>query len=339
VFTVTDVIQSKIWVFVEQRQGRLAEVGLEMLGKAMALAETAKWKVAAVLVGDQLASLAQNLLSFGTDEVVVIEDPLLADYCNQAYVKALEAPIRAHKPEVLLLGATALGTDLAPRLAARLRTGLSAHCIDLDLTSDGEIFAVVPGWGGHIMAKVSCPRTRPQMATVMPGVFAVPEPGARSGKIVIVKPDISPQDITYRVLETRREEIPKSGLQAAEVVVAGGWGIGSKPDWHYVEDLASALNGAVGATRPPVDEGWADEKQMIGQSGITVRPRLYIGVGISGHMHHLVGLKSTELTVAINSDPKAAIFHYCDLGLVGDFKEILPVLVKAIKAYSGSEMK
>jgi len=334
---VTEIVESKIWVFVEQRQGRIADVGLEILGKAAELRQSVQGKVAGVLVGSNLDALADQVLCYGVDEVLVADDPLLADYCNQAYVKAIEAAVKSWQPEIFLLGATAMGTDLAPRLAARLRTGLSAHCIDLHLTADGDLLSVVPGWGGNVMARVSCPRTRPQVATVMPGVFDLPEAGEARGRKISIETGLQQDDITYRTVEVRREETPKGGLETAEVVVAGGWGVGTKADWRYIEELASVLNGAVGATRPPVDEGWAEEHGMIGQSGRTVRPRLYIGVGISGHMHHLVGLKNPELMVAINSDPNAAIFNHCHLGLVGDFKQIVPALIETIKSYSSTQ--
>lgn len=331
---MSGTVESKIWVFAEQRRGKLAEVSVELLGKARSLADKVSWKVAAAVVGHEIARLADELFCYGAEEVLAVDDPLLAEYCNQTYVKALEAAVREFSPEVLLIGATAMGTDLAPRLAARLRTGLSAHCIDLDITSDGGLLSIVPGWGGNLMAQITCPRTRPQAATVMPGVFPTPERIEARGRLILIDAKLEPADLAYRVVETRREDAAASGLETAEVVVAGGWGVGSKANWRRVEELAAALNAAVGATRPPVDEGWAEEGQMIGQSGRTVRPKLYIGVGVSGHMHHLVGLKAPEFSVAINSDPNAAIFTYCDLGLVGDFKEIVPALIEALKAYS-----
>jgi electron transfer flavoprotein alpha subunit len=219
---LTDTIESKIWVFVEQRQGRVADVGLELLSKAGILAEQLQWKVAAVLIGSDLAYLTDQVLLYGVDEVIVADDPLLADYCNQAYVKAIEGPLRAFQPDVFLLGATAMGTDFAPRLAARLRTGLSAHCIDLEVAENGDLMSVVPGWGGNIMARVCCPCTRPQMATVMPGVFGLPQKGAAKGKVITLKPGISAGDLSYHVMEVRREDVTTSGLQSAEIVVAGG---------------------------------------------------------------------------------------------------------------------
>ncbi len=333
--SMQQVIEGKIWVFVEQRRGQIAEVGLELLGKARELAGQTGWKVAAVLVGHGMRTLAERVSAYPADEVIVADDPLLAEYCNQSYVKALEPAIREFRPEVFLIAATYMGTDLAPKLAARLRTGLSAHCIDLHLTEDGQLLSVVPGWGGNVLARISCPRTRPQFATVMPGIFAVPEPSGSTARIIDLHPRLAASDVTYTIVEMRKEESTGSGLETAEVVIAGGWGVGSKADWKHVEELASLLGGAVGATRPPVDEGWAREKQMIGQSGVTVRPRLYIGIGISGHMHHLVGLRKPDLMVAVNSDPSAAIFDHCDLALVGDYREVVPALIKAIKAYSG----
>jgi electron transfer flavoprotein alpha subunit len=330
---VSERVQSKIWVLAEQKQGQLAGVGLELLGKALELAHSVGWKVASVLVGHSLNKLAQRLQSFGADEVLVIDHPLLDSYCGQSHVKVLESSIRKYSPEIVLLGATALGSDLGARLAARLRTGLSAHCIGLELSPEKKLLALVPGWGGNVLARVYSPFTQPQMATVMPGVFDLPKEGAVVGRVIPLDADVSPGDVTYKVLEIRREAEQEDQLEKAEVVIAGGSGIGSKADWEWVEGLASALNGAVGATRPPVDEGWAREDQMIGQSGRTVHPKLYIGIGISGQMHHMVGIKDAELIIAINQDPQAPIFELCDLGLVGDFKELIPPLIKAIQDY------
>ncbi|MBW2092557.1 MAG: electron transfer flavoprotein subunit alpha/FixB family protein, partial [Deltaproteobacteria bacterium] len=281
--------ENKIWVFMEHRQGRLAEVSLELVWKAGELGRRISWKVAGVLVGSRVSALAEEILAYGLDEVLLAEDPLLEGYCSQSYAKVLEAAVREYQPEVFLLGGTAMGLDLGARLAARLRTGLSAHCVDLELNDQGELLAVVPGWGGSIMARISCSRTRPQMATVKPGTFDLPRPGRPQGRIVAFKPVVEKKDITYRVLEVGREESRRSGIDKAEIVVAGGWGVGSAENWKLIQDLASSLGGAVGATRPPIDEGWAEEHQMIGTSGRTVRPKLYIGVALSGHMHHLVG--------------------------------------------------
>jgi electron transfer flavoprotein alpha subunit len=326
------IVQSKIWVFAEQRQGDVAEVGLELLGKALELAHPAGWKVASVLVGHSLEEgLCEQLLSFGADEVLVADHPLLSSYCSQSYAKILEKLIREYNPEVFLLGATAMGSDLGARLAVRLRTGLSAHCIGLELSPEKKLLAVVPGWGGNVLARIYSPSTQPQMATVMPGVFDMPQEKKATGRIVPVDVNLNPEDVTYQILEVKREEVQEHALEKAEVIIAGGWGIGNREDWQSVENLARALNGMVGATRPPVDEGWAKENQMIGQSGRTVHPKLYIGIGVSGEMHHMVGIKGAEMMVAINQDPQASIFELCDLGLVGDFREIIPHLIRAIQ--------
>jgi len=326
-------VQSKIWVFAEQRQGELVEVGLELLGKALELAHPTGWKVASVLPSHSLENgLCERLLSFGADEVLVAAHPLLSSYCSQSYAKILEKLVREYNPEVFLLGATAMGSDLGARLAARLRTGLSAHCIELEFSAEKKLLAVVPGWGGNVLARVCSPHTRPQMATVMPGVFDMPKEKKMTGRVVPVDVDLKPEDVTYQILEIKREAAQEHALEKAEVIIAGGWGIGNREDWDWVENLARVLHGIVGATRPPVDEGWAKEDRMIGQSGRTVHPKLYIGIGISGEMHHMVGIKGAEMMVAINQDPQAPIFEQCDLGLVGDFKEIVPLLIKAIKS-------
>ena len=186
------------------------------------------------------------------------------------------------------------------------------------------------------MGHIHCPRTRPQMATVIPGIFEMPGKTQAKGEVIRLPVDLEEKDRTYRIIEINRDDNRSTGLGAAEVVVAGGWGVGRREDWRLIEELAAALKGAAGATRPAVDEGWADEDKMIGQSGRTVSPRLYIGVGVSGHMHHMVGIKETELAVGINRDPGAAIFEHCDVGLVGDFRKIVPELIKAIKSYSES---
>ncbi len=325
--------QSKVWVFAEHREGKLAEVGLELLGKSFELSELTGRKVALVLMGHQLNRFSEELLSFGADEILVAEHPLLKSYCSQTYAKVLENAIRKYQPEIVLLGATAMGTDLGARLAARLRTGLAARCIDLRISLEKKLLAVVPGWGGNVLATVHSPFTNPQMATVTPGVFDMPKGRNVTGQIIPLEVKLKPGDVTYQILEIRREEVQELALERAEVVIAGGWGIGDKEDWQWIENLASVLNGVVGATRPPVDEGWAKEKQMIGQSGRTIHPKLYIGVGISGEMHHMVGIKGAEMIVAINQDPQALIFEWCDLGLVGDFREIIPPLIKAIQNY------
>lgn len=320
-----------IWVFAEQRLGSLHGVGLELLGKAQELVPAGKGTVSAVLLGDRVEGLIEKLHAHGADRVLLAQEGRLEPYRIMPWVSVLERACRDLHPDIFLFGATAMGMELAPRLAARLGTGLSAHCIDLRIGEDGRLMQLVPGWGGGVVATIECPDHRPQMATVMPGVMKGIK--TRRGPGEVLRLDV-PDDLDLsgpRVVGLLREEPRSSSLEGAEVVVAGGWGIGSKEGWRLVEELAADLGGAVGATRPPVDEGWAREDQMIGQSGKTVRPRLYIGIGISGMMHHLVGMDESECVVAINHDPKAPIFDYADLAVVGDYREVIPALMAEIK--------
>jgi electron transfer flavoprotein alpha subunit len=320
----------QIWVFMEQRGGGLHEVGQELLGKARELVEGPGGVVAALLLGAAVAPLTETVIAHGADMVFVAEHPGLEPYRLLPYTAVLAQACREHQPSILLFGATSLGVELAPRLAARLNTGLAAHCIDLKLAENGDLLQLVPGWGGSVVASIRCPQHRPQMATVMPGVLKKMEPAPRPGRVINLAvgalDDSGPQ-----VLAVDREEPKTRPLETAEVVVAGGWGVGGPEGWKLVEELAHLLGGAVGATRPPVDEGWAAEEQMIGQSGKTVRPRLYIGVGISGMSHHVVGMEGAETVVAINKDPKAPLFEVADICIVGDFREIIPPLLAEIR--------
>jgi electron transfer flavoprotein alpha subunit len=263
--------------------------------------------------------------------VLVAEHPALEPYRLLPYTSVLAKACQDYLPSILLFGATSMGMELAPRLAARLDTGLSAHCLDLQLDAQGDLLQMVPGWGGGVVATIKCPKHRPQMATVRPGVMQKCKPSRRYGE---VRPLTVAADLDLsgpRVIEIHREKQPALPLEQAEVVVAGGWGLGGPDGWKLLEELAGLLGGAVGATRPPVDEGWVSAEQMIGQSGKTVRPRLYVGVGISGMSHHVVGMDGAEFVVAINTDPQAPIFEVADLAIVGDYREILPPLIEAIR--------
>lgn len=323
--------QGGLWVLAEQRQGALREVSLELLGKAREMADSVGTEVTAVLLGREVSGLAPALISAGADQVLLADHPDLEPYRLLPYTHVLTELIKEHQPEIFLIGATALGVELAPRLAARLRTGLSAHCIDLAINEDGLLLQMVPGWGGGVIATIICPDCRPQMATIMPGVMRPVQDPRRQGRVVQVEVSLPQADLGPKVLEVTRREPEGLPLEKAEALVAGGWGVGSREKWTLVEELASVLDAAVGATRPPVDEGWAGEGQMIGQSGKTVRPKLYIGLGISGMMHHVVGMDQSGFVVAVNQDPQAAIFEVCDLGLVADLCEILPRLIAEIR--------
>jgi len=325
----------EVWVVAEQRGGVLHDVGLELLGKARQLVGQTGGRVTALLLGHEVEGLIDRLLSHGADRVFVADDSRLDPYRMMPYLSVLDAACRAHDPDVVLLGSSSMGVELAPRLAARLETGLSAHCIDLQLDDDGKLLQMVPGWGGGVVATIKCPDHRPQMATVMPGVMKKSGGyvGAEEVVTLVVPDDLDTSGPT--VLEVCTGDPEGMPLEQAEVVVAGGWGIGGKDGWQLLEELASLLGGAVGATRPPLDEGWAEEGQMIGQSGKTVRPRFYIGAGISGVMHHVVGMDEADFVVAINTDPNAPLFEVSDLAIVEDYRAILPPLIEEIKQRRG----
>ena len=324
--------KKEIWVFAEQRGGELHEVSLELLGKAVELAQKGKSKVTAILLGHRIKPLARTLISHGAESVLYAEDALLDSYRLLPYALVIESMIRKYDPEILLMGATAMGVELAPRIAAKVGTGLSAHCIDLKLDGEGKLLQVVPGWGGGVIATITCPQHRPQMATVMPGTMRALSGEDREGEIVGIAVDLPAENLGPEVIEIQKDTPEALPLEKAEVVVAGGWGIGGPDDWKMITELAGVLGGAVGATRPPVDEGWADEEQMIGQSGKTVRRDLCIGIGISGVMHHIVGMDQSKHIITINRDKDAEILDTSDIIVIEDFRKILPPLIEEIKS-------
>jgi electron transfer flavoprotein alpha subunit len=323
--------EQHIGVFVEQRGGVLHNVGLELIGKARELADISEGTVSVFLLGRDILALSDDLIAMGADKVLLADSPILEPYRLLSYTSVLAQACKTYPPDILLFGATRMGIELAPRLAARLKTGLSAHCIDLRLDSEGRLLQVVPGWGGGVVATILCPHHRPQMATVMPGVMKKLTPTKRSGECIMLPVKENLHRSGPKVLEVHIEEPKEMPLEVADVVVAGGWGIRDRKGWVLLENLATLLCGAVGATRPPVDEGWVPENRMIGQSGKTVKPRLYIGVGISGMSHHVVGMDESDCIVAVNTDPNAAIFEVSDVAVVGDYREILPPLMEEIR--------
>jgi len=318
-------------VFIEQTQGKISDVGLELLGKARELADIQNTYVGAILLGDIPLDRASTLLPYGADRVYLFSHPHLETYHAMVYTKLISSLVNKEKPEALFVGATPLGADLAPRVAASLETGLSAHCVDLKLGENGTLEQIVAGFGGAWLAVIVCPKKRPQMATVMPGVFKKPEPTKRYGEVIPQTVKVEEKDLTPPVTEFKIKERKTTALDGADVVVCGGYGMGNRENWKFLEELAHLLNGAVGATRPAVDEGWASEDTMIGQSGKIVHPKLYIGAGISGVMHHVVGIQDSEVIVVINKDHKTPFFEVCDFGIVGDVSRILPLLISKLK--------
>lgn len=321
-----------IWIFAEQEEGSLAEVSLELLSAARILAQKRGGaEIGAVLLGHQVRPLAEKLLVYGATRIFLADHPSLAQYLSLSYTGVVSRLVQQYHPEIFLLPATSLGTELAARVAIRVDTGLSAHCTSLDINEKGELMQVVPAFGGKVMATILCQKHRPQMATVRPGVYRKGQILEKSGVIETVPLEALPEDSRQKVLGVHRINAEVRPIEEAEIVIAGGAGIGSKEDWKWVEELAKALNGAVGGTRPPMDEGWIAEDQMIGQSGKTIRPNLYISIGVSGVIQHTVGIQDAKVIISINHDPRAGIFETSDLGVVADFRKIIPPLIEELK--------
>ncbi len=327
----TDASGNDVWVFAEHRAGRLAQVVFELLGQAHALAHETGGRVCSVLLGEKVDSLAEELIAGGASIVYLTEHPELADFRDEPYTECLEQLVHGFKPSILLFGATSTGRSLAPRLAGRLRTGLTADCTGLEISDDGLLVQTRPAFGGNIMATIVCPARRPQMATVRPRVMKRLEPDtSRRGEVVRFGAKIASAFRT-QVLEFVEEAGELVNLEDADIVVTGGRGIGDAKNFDLVRDLAAALGGAVGASRAAVDAGWIAYSHQVGQTGKTVGPKLYVALGVSGAVQHLAGMSSSDIIVAINKDPDAPIFKLATYGIVGDVFEVVPALIEQIK--------
>jgi electron transfer flavoprotein alpha subunit len=287
--------------------------------------------VEAVFLGENLGRQAEEIIAAGADRILVGDAPSLALYQPERYTELIVKLARSRAPQIVLIGSSSMGRELAPLVAACLETGLTAHCMDLVLTEEGILEQRIPAYGGLI--SIICPEKRPQMATVARGVFPTPalDP-SRRGEVVTVAVPMEPL-LRVETLEVVQEAADGVPLDSAAVVVAGGAGAGDAEGWQQIADLAGALNAALGCTRPAVDEGWAPLETMIGQSGKMISPELYIGVGLSGELQHMVGISGTRTMVAINKDAKSPVFEQVDIGIVDDCREFLPVLIEKIKAY------
>lgn len=320
-----------VWVFAEQNEGNVLSVSLELVGQARKLADELGISLEVVFLGDAIRDQVEVLFAAGADRVYLGEHPELKYYQPELYTEIIVKLAEERQPEIFLLGSTAYGKELAPLVAARLETGLTAHCIDLVLDEERRLEQVIPAYGGLI--SIVCPEKRPQMATVARGVF--PRPAAserREGELVILEvPELKRQRI--QLLEVVCEEGEGVPLESAAAVVAGGAGAQGPEGWAKIAALADELGAALGSTRPPVDEGWVELDRMIGQSGKMIAPELYVGVGVSGELQHMVGISGAKLMVAVNNEPKAPIFEQVDIGIVDDSQEFLPVLIEKIKGY------
>jgi len=324
-----------VWVYAEQRQGRMLNIAYELLGEGKKLAESLNVPLSAVLIGDKVEGLAKDLFAYGADAVYLVEDQELELYRTESYTAALVELTNKYRPEIILLGATHIGRDLAPRVAGRLSTGLTADCTELSIDPEEKILLQTrPAFGGNIMATILCQLHRPQMATVRPGVMKKVSPDyGRAGVLVREKYRADIVKVRTIVREVVKEVGKVVNLEEAKVVVCGGRGLGSKEGFALLEQLAKKLGGVVGASRGAVDSGWMPSAHQVGQTGTTVHPKLYIACGISGAIQHVAGMQGSKTIVAINKNPAAPIFKIADYGIVGDVHQVLPLLLEALEEY------
>ena len=342
-----------IWVFAEQRQGKIQNVALELIGEGKRLAKDISddTQLCAVLIGNNIDHLAQECFEYGADKVYMVQDPLLENYTTDGYTKVMKQLIDEYKPEIVLYGATHIGRDFAPRIAARCNTGLTADCTHLDVKVSKYIeFAKAnttldtstldpndpstgikqtrPAFGGNLMATIICPKTRPQMSTVRPGVMQKQErvPGAK-GEVVNVKPDIKASDIRIEIKDIVKSMKEMVSLTDAKIICSGGRGLGDASGFELIQKFADKVGGVVGSSRAAVDAGWIDHSHQVGQTGTTVKPEIYFACGISGAIQHLAGMQTSNCIVAINKDPDAPIMEIADYAIVGDLYKVIPEII------------
>jgi len=321
-----------IWVFGDYRNYFQNRVTLQLIAKAKELAGTLDTKITVILLGEQVHQYAMEYVAHGADEVMAAEHPDLKEYAVETYAAVLSRWVEAFKPEILLAGATSFGREFFPRLAKRLRTGLSADCVGLEVDPEtGLLIQTTPAFGGDLLADVVTPNHRPQMATVHPGVFReLPHNAEAVGRIVY--PDVGPlPEKRVKVVRSRRQRTRHVNVEDASVVIAGGRGLGSKRTFDLLFELAELLEGEVGATRPAILAAWAGEERLLGQTGKTVKAKLVISIGTSGALQYTTGIQGAETIIAINRDPHAPIFRIADLGLMGDATVLVPMILEALR--------
>ena len=331
-----------VWVFIEQEGGKIADVSLELVSKGKELAERLGVKTEAVLLGNNVESCCSTLFEYGCDTVYLAEDPRLEPFTVLPFAKVIMDLIRTYNPNILLFGATMKGRELAPRVASEKLAGLTADCTDLKIEDfddkvngkyyTDKLMQIRPAFGGNIIATIVNTWDDPQMVTVREGVMKMGTPEAgRTGEIIKVDVVLTAEETVVKVIERIREE-KSVDLKGARIIVAGGYGVGSKENFKLIHDLAKTLGGEVGASRAAVDAGWIDHDHQVGQTGVTVRPNLYIACGISGSIQHCAGMSDSKKIIAINTDPNAPIFSVAHYGIVGDLNQIIPMMIKAYKA-------
>jgi electron transfer flavoprotein alpha subunit len=322
-----------VWIFMEEKEGDIASVSLELLGAGRRLADKRGVELAGILIGENVKHLTRTIFEYGADTAYVYDQPIFKHYRTETFMKALLDCAEKYKPEIILFGATSTGKDLASAVATDLPTGLTADTTELDVDEEtGLLLASRPAFGGNIMATILCKKYRPQMATVRSKVMKalIPQLG-RTGKIIEEQISLREEDIRTKVLEIVKETTKKVRIDEADIIVAGGKGLGSYEGFQLIHQLAETLGGAVGASRDVVEAGWIDHAHQVGQTGVTVTPKIYFAIGISGAIQHVVGMKNSGLIIAINKDNAAPIFQACHYGIVGDAFEIVPVLIEEFK--------
>ncbi|SUY31741.1 electron transfer flavoprotein subunit alpha/FixB family protein [Clostridium perfringens] len=322
-----------VWVFAEQREGQLQKVSLELLGEGRKIADKLGSKLTALLIGNKVQNLVEDLSRHGADEVLVVDAPELEHYTTDGYTKAICELANAKKPNIIFIGATFIGRDLGPRVAARLETGLTADCTSLDVdVESGDLLATRPAFGGNLMATIVCPDHRPQMATVRPGVFEKLPLGENDATVENIEIKFNSNDIRTKIVEIIKEHKDIVDISEANVLVAGGRGIGSEENFKMLKELAEVMNGSIAASRAAVEKGWVDKDYQVGQTGKTVRPNIYVACGISGAIQHAAGMQNSDMIIAINKDANAPIMKIADYAIVGDVNKVVPEFIAQLKA-------
>jgi len=333
-----------VYVFAQQVDNELSGIAFELLGKAKELAKDLNTEVTAVLIGSGIAGLTDQLAEYGADKVIVVDDPELKEYRTEPYAHALSSVINEYKPEIMLVGATAIGRDLGPRVSARVATGLTADCTVLEIgdfpinaipgqeQKHNQLLMTRPAFGGNTIATIACPDNRPQMATVRPGVMQKIEPvkGAKA-EVINYNPGFTPNNKYVEIVDIVKEVSDAVDIMDAKILVSGGRGVGSKENFKLLDDLAEAIGGTVSCSRAVVDNGWLPKELQVGQTGKTVRPNVYFAIGISGAIQHTAGMEEADIIIAINKDESAPIFDVADYGIVGDLNKIVPKLTEELK--------
>ena len=333
-----------VFVYAQQVDNEISSIALELLGKANELAKDLNTDVTAVLIGSGVAGLVDTLAEYGADKVIVVDDPELKEYRTEPYAHALSSVINEYKPEIVLVGATAIGRDLGPRVSARVATGLTADCTVLEIgdfplnaipgqeQKHNQLLMTRPAFGGNTIATIACPDNRPQMATVRPGVMQKIDPiaGAKA-EVIEYNPGFIPDNKYVEILDIVKELSDTVDIMDAKILVSGGRGVGSAENFKMLQDLADVIGGTVSCSRAVVDNGWLPKELQVGQTGKTVRPNVYFAIGISGAIQHTAGMEESDIIIAINKDDSAPIFDVADYGIVGDLNKIVPKLTEELK--------